>query len=145
MEERGLDKARLVEKLNEDLASEFRSIAQYVQHISSIKGAKYQQTIEELRRHLSQELDHAMTLAKQIDFLGGTPNCTMPEFETKESAGDALAQDLALEERQLQRYRQRIAEANELGLPDVAEALSSLLTETQDHVHDLRGALGKAA
>jgi len=145
MEKQKLDKTSFVKKLNDDLASEFRSIVQYVQHISSIKGAKYQQIVGELREHLSQELEHAMALAQQIDFLGGTPNCDVPGFETKKSAGAALEQDLALEERQLDRYRQRIEEANELGLPDVAEALSSLLTETQDHVHDLRGALGKAA
>lgn len=145
MANQNLDKTRFVEKLNDDLASEFRSIVQYVQHISSIKGAEYQQVVSELREHLSQELGHATILAEQIDFLGGTAGCDVPSFETKDDAGAALEQDLALEERQLKRYRQRIDEASELGLPDVAEALSSLLTQTQDHVHDLRAALGQSS
>lgn len=55
----------------------------------------------------------------------------------------ALKADLDLEERQLQRYRDRVAEAGELGLPDVAEALRPLLEQTQDHVIDLRDALGR--
>jgi hypothetical protein len=38
-----------------------------------------------------------------------------------------------LEQRQLDRYRQRVTEANDLGLPDVAEALRPLLQQTQDH------------
>lgn len=145
MEKQKLTKPGLVEKLNEDLAGEFRSIAQYVQHISSIKGARYQQVVSELREHLSQELEHAMILAEQIDFLGGTAKCSVPTIEAKDGAAAALKQDLDLESRQLERYRERMAEANELGLPDVAEALSKLLTETQDHVHDLRNALGEEA
>jgi bacterioferritin len=143
MNDKALDKDVFVAKLNEDLASEFRSIVQYVQHINSIKGAKYQQVVADLREHVSQELEHAMILASQVDFLGGTPSCHVPEIETLETAGAALNQDLNLEERQLERYRQRISEANELGLPDVAEALSPLLAQTQSHVQDLRSALGQ--
>lgn len=135
------DKQKLIEKLNEDLESEFQSIVQYVLHINSIKGPEYQQIIAELREHVTQELDHAMILAQQIDFLGGTPTCRVPQIEATEDSGKALQQDLDLEEKQLRRYRDRIAQAEELGLPDVAEALSPLLSQTQDHVHELRGAL----
>ena len=143
MKDKPLDKEAFIDKLNEDLASEFRSIVQYVQHVNSIKGAKYQQVIADLREHVSQELEHAMILASQVDFLGGTPSSHVPAIETQDSAGAALNQDLDLEERQLNRYRQRISEANELGLPDVAEALSPLLAQTQAHVQDLRSALGQ--
>lgn len=137
-----LSKKQFLDELNEDLSSELRSILQYVQHIASIKGAKYQQVVEELRRHLSQEIEHALILAGQIDFLGGTPTCEVGQIAVKKDAKAALEQDLNLEERQLERYRQRFDEANSLGLPDVAEALSPLLAQTQDHVQELRGALG---
>jgi len=143
MKEKVLDREAFIDKLNQDLATEYRSIVQYVQHINSIKGAKYQQVVADLRAHVSQELEHAMILASQVDFLGGTPSCRVPDIETQESASAALSQDLDLEERQLDRYRQRIAEATELGLPDVAEALSPLLAQTQEHVQDLRSALGQ--
>ena len=145
MENVSINKEQFIEKLNEDLASEFRSIVQYVQHVSSIKGAPYQQVLQELRKHLGQELKHAMILAVQIDFLGGTPSCRVPKITTKETPKAALTQDLRLEEKQLQRYRERIVEAKELGLPDVAEALSPLLIETQNHVNALRGVVGTAA
>jgi bacterioferritin len=55
----------------------------------------------------------------------------------------ALRADLELEERQLERYRTRVAQANDGGLPDVAEALRPLLTQTQEHVRDLKAALGE--
>ncbi|MGH3499529.1 MAG: ferritin-like domain-containing protein [Nocardioidaceae bacterium] len=91
--------------------------------------------------HLSQELEHAKTLAQQIDFLGGRPTVRVPEIPDVTNAPEALRVDLQLEERQLERYRQRVADAGELGLPDVAEALRPLLEQTQDHVSELRDAL----
>jgi bacterioferritin len=136
-----MDTAAFIDRLNEDLGTEYQSIIQYVQHTATIKGAEYRSIVEELREHLGQELEHATTLAQQIDFLGGTPTVAVPEIPNVSEGAEALRVDLDLEERQLQRYRDRYAEANELGLPDVAEALKPLLEQTQDHVSELRDAL----
>jgi bacterioferritin len=138
-----MEKDEFVSLLNEDLSTEYQSIVQYTQHIATIKGAQYQSLIEELRKHLSQELNHAMVLAEQIDFLGGVPGVRVPEIREETDEEAALRLDLALETNQLQRYRDRVREANELGLPDVAEAIKPLLTQTQDHVMDLQTALGE--
>jgi bacterioferritin len=138
-----MDKKEFVELLNDDLSTEYQSIVQYTQHIATIKGAQYQALIEELRKHVTQELTHAMTLADQVDFLGGVPSVAVPDIASEPDEAAALRQDLDLETAQLQRYRDRVAQAEELGLPDVAEALKPLLTQTQDHVMDLRTALGE--
>lgn len=140
-----MNRQEFIAELNKDLSSEYQSIILYVQHINSIKGAEYQSVLSDLGSHLSQELEHAMTLARQIDFMGGVPNGAVPPMETKTDAHAALCQDLALEEKQLSRYRERVEQAHELGLPDVAEALAPLLEQTQDHVHDLRVALGQGS
>jgi bacterioferritin len=137
-----MDTESFIEELNEDLRTEYQSIVQYVQHTATIKGAEYRSIVEELGTHLGQELEHASTLAKQIDFLGGTPTVSVPEVPNSPDGASALRADLELEERQLGRYRERVAQAAELGLPDVAEALRPLLQQTQDHVSDLRDALG---
>jgi bacterioferritin len=136
-----MSKVEFLELLNGDLESEYRSIVQYIQHVNSIKGAEYQSIIEELRKHLSQELEHALVLAEQIDFLGGTPSTDVATCPATTDPAKALKQDLNLESKQLERYRQRVEQANELGLPDTAEALAPLLMQTQDHVKDLRSAL----
>jgi bacterioferritin len=136
------DKRQFLELLNEDLGTEYQSIVQYVQHSATIKGAEYRSIVEELGNHLSQELQHALTLAQQIDFLGGAPTVAVPGVPDVADGAAALRADLDLEEHQLERYRQRVAQAGELGLPDVAEALKPLLTQTQDHVAELRDALG---
>jgi hypothetical protein len=49
---------------------------------------------------------------------------------------------LRLETDQLERYRERYSQAGDLNLADVAEALRPLLEQTQEHVRDLKMALG---
>jgi bacterioferritin len=93
--------------------------------------------------HLGRELDHAKILASQIDFPGGTPAVQVPPVPDCPDGAPALKADPEPEERQLQRYRDRVAEATELGLPEVAGALRPLLTQIQDHFIDLRDALGR--
>jgi bacterioferritin len=138
-----VEKSEFIDRLNADLGTEFQSIVQYVQHVATLKGAEYQAIGEELDNHLSQELEHAKILATQIDFLGGVPTVQVPSVPDCPEGAAALKADLELEERQLQRYRDRVAEAAELGLPDVSEALRPLLQQTQDHVIELRDALGQ--
>lgn len=133
---------QLVEDLNGDLRLEFQSIVQYVQHVAVITGPEYASTVDELKVHLSQELAHACVLAEQVSFLGGTPATTVSEVPAVTDSTEALQADLRLETEQLERYRVRVQQATDLGLPDVAEALRPLLTETQEHVRDLQGALG---
>jgi bacterioferritin len=137
-----MDKSDFIDELNADLATEFQSIVQYTQHSATIKGPEYGAIVEEMTAHLGQELQHASVLAHQIDFLGGTPTVRVPDVPDCPDGAAALKADLDLEERQLQRYRDRVAQASDLGLPDVAEALRPLLAQTQDHVIDLRDALG---
>ncbi len=137
-----METPEFVDLLNEDLETEFRSIVQYVQHISIIKGAEYMSTVDELRAHVFQELEHALTLADQVEFLGGTPTVRVPEPPVTTDSRQALELDLELERSQLERYRERSVQATDLGLVDVAEALRPLLSQTQEHVRDLEAVLG---
>ena len=130
-----------IESLNRDLETEFQSVVQYVQHTAAISGPEYLSTVDELKIHLGQELQHAQILAEQISFLGGTPTTRVAEVPEWTNSKDALQADLELEESQLERYRERFAQANQLGLADVGEALRPLLEQTQEHVRDLRSSL----
>jgi bacterioferritin len=137
-----VDQERFVELLNEDLSTEYQSIVQYVEHAAMITGAEYLSVIAELTRHLAQELNHAQILASQVAFLGGSPSTKVAQAVEWSDPRSALEADLRLESDQLERYRERFAQANDLGLPDVAEAVRPLLEQTQEHVRDLRTALG---
>ena len=137
-----LDVERFVALLNEDLGTEYQSIVQYINHIATITGAEFLGVIDELKLHLGQELSHAQVLAEQVSFLGGEPATTVPAVERASDSRLALKADLRLETNQLERYRLRFTQANELNLADVAEALRPLLQQTQEHVRDLQAALG---
>ncbi len=136
-----MDMESFIDALNEDLRTEYQSIVQYISHVATVTGAEFLSVIDELKVHLTQELNHAQLLAEQIAFLGGTPSTTVPEVG-RAAGREALAADLDLEDNQLERYRQRFSQAMDLGLADVAEALRPLLEQTQEHVRDLRTALG---
>lgn len=136
-----MDTQKFVQLLNEDLQTEYQSIVQYVQHIATTRGPEYQALADELEQHVTQELQHALTLARQIDFLGGRPTVEVPEVPDITDTRAALEADLALEREQLSRYRDRAGQADELGLPDVTEAINPVLEQTQDHVHELCKAL----
>src|ERR1700728_4241607 len=138
-----LDREHFIALLNEDLGTEYQSIVQYTNHIATITGAEYLSIIDELKIHLGQELSHAQILAEQVSFLGGEPATTVPAVERSSESRLALQADLRLETDQLERYRQRFAQANQLELADVAEALRPLLEQTQEHVRDLQTALGQ--
>jgi bacterioferritin len=140
-----LETTEFVESLNGDLETEFQSIIQYINHIALLKGAEYLSIIDELKIHLGQELTHATVLAEQVAFLGGEPSTRVTAVTPAKSGDDAstaLRADLSLERDQLDRYRERFAQANDLGLADVAEAIRPLLEQTQEHVRDLETVVG---
>lgn len=132
----------LIADLNGDLSLELQSIVQYNLHVAMITGAEYTSIIDELKAHLGQELAHAGVLAEQVAFLGGTPTTAVAPVAEFADSRQALGDDLALEQHQLERYRERVQQANDAGLADVAEALRPLLTQTQEHVRDLQTVLG---
>jgi bacterioferritin len=138
-----LDTESFVTALNEDLQTEYQSIIQYINHAATISGAEFLSVVDELKVHLQQELGHAQILAEQVSFLGGAPTTDVAAVEVGQDNRGALAADLRLETNQLERYRERFAQANDLGLADVAEALRPLLEQTQEHVRDLQAALGE--
>jgi bacterioferritin len=137
-----MDTESFVSALNEDLQTEYQSIIQYINHVATVSGAEFLSVIDELKVHLQQELSHAQILAEQVSFLGGSPTTEVAPVKVGRDNRDALAADLSLETTQLERYRERFAQANDLGLADVAEALRPLLEQTQEHVRDLQSALG---
>src|ERR1022692_3894077 len=87
----------LVDLLNEDLAREYQAIIGYVVYSQVIKGAQYMSIAADLERHAGEELQHALIIAKQIDYLGGMPKVTPKPVKTSEKAEDMLRFDLESE------------------------------------------------
>jgi rubrerythrin len=65
-----ISRERLAELLNEDLSREYQAIISYVVYSQVLKGAEYMDIANQLEIHAKQELDHALTISRQIDYLG---------------------------------------------------------------------------
>lgn len=132
----------LIDLLNEDLAREYQAIIAYVVYSQVLKGAQYMNIAAELEVHAAEELRHALTLAKQIDYLGGMPKVTPKPVKTSQKAEDMLRFDLDNENETIRNYRTRVSQCEALGEYAIAEHIRDILIEEQDHQIALATALG---
>ncbi len=144
-DERTVDRERLVKALNEDLAREFQAIIAYVNYSQVLKGAAYMHVARELERHAGEELAHALTIAKQIDYLGGSPTVVAKPVEVSDDADTMLRADLRNETETIRHYRRRVIQSEALGEFALAEHLREILRQEQDHLIELATALGEDA
>jgi bacterioferritin len=136
------DRDRLAAALNEDLAREYQAIIAYVIYSQMLKGAAYMTIAEELERHAGEELQHALTIAKHIDYLGGTPTVTPKPVKVEEEAEAILRADLENENDTVRHYRVRVKECEAIGEYAIAEDIREILRQEQEHQIDLATALG---
>jgi bacterioferritin len=129
--------------LNKDLELEYSAAIQYINHAAVMSGAAYGDIIKELKIHANEEVQHAMTLADQIDYLGGSPSVKVGKILTAEENDEMLRQDLVGEEDAIRRYKMRVEQAEQLKEFALAQQLRTILAMEQEHAMDLKQALGK--
>jgi bacterioferritin len=132
----------LIRLLNEDLAREYQAIIAYVVYSQIIKGAKWQHIAQELEKHAHEELSHALLIAKQIDYLNGTPVVTPRPVKMSTKPEDLLAFDLENERVTILNYRKRIRQADAMGEFAISEVIRGIIVQEQEHLTDLATALG---
>jgi bacterioferritin len=134
---------KLTDLLNMDLELEYSAAIQYINHAAVMTGAAYGDIIKELKIHANEEIQHAMILADQIDYLGGCPSVGVGKILTSEDNNQMLQQDLDGEEDAIKRYKLRIEQSEQLKEFALAQQLRNILATEQEHAMDLRQALGK--
>lgn len=137
-----ITREKLIDNLNEDLAREYQAIIAYVVYSQAIKGAEYMSIAKELEKHAGEELSHAITIAAQIDYLGGKIGTQPKPVKTSDSAKDMLQFDLENESETIRNYRQRVRECEALGEYAMGEHIREILKQEQEHLTDLASALG---
>lgn len=140
-----ITRARLAELLNEDLSREYQAIIAYVVYSQVLKGAAFMSIAAQLEQHAKQELEHALIISRQIDYLGAMPTVTPKSVKTSDSAEQMLRFDLENENETIRNYRERVRQCEELGEFAMAEQIRAILVNEQDHQIDLATALGTAA
>src|SRR5437588_2266856 len=142
MADQPMTRQRLIELLNDDLAREYQAIISYVVYSQVLKGAEYMNIAAELEVHAGEELQHALIVAKQIDYLGGMPKVTPKPVKTSEKAEEMLRFDLDNENETIRNYRRRVSQCEALGEYAIAEHIRGILVQEQDHQIALATALG---
>lgn len=140
--EKEITRDRLAELLNEDLAREYQAIIAYVVYSQVLSGAAYMDIADQLEIHAKQELDHALMISRQIDYLGKMPTVTPKPVRTSKDAKEMLRFDLDNENETVRNYRDRIRQCEALGEFAMAEQIRKILMQEQDHQIDLATALG---
>lgn len=143
MRTENITRADLIKGLQEDLSREYQAILAYVVYSQALKGAEYQNIAKELELHAAEELAHAITIAKQIDYLGGMPNATALPVKLTENAQEMLRADLQNENDTVRAYRERVRQADALGEFAISEEIREILRQEQEHQIDLATALGE--
>ena len=138
-----ISRDRLADLLNEDLAREYQAIIAYVVYSQVLTGAEYMDIAAQLEIHAKQELDHALTLSRQIDYLGKMPVVIPKPVRTSEKPKEMLRFDLDNENETIRNYRDRVRQCEALGEYALAEQIRQILTQEQDHQIDLATALGE--
>jgi bacterioferritin len=134
---------KLVDLLNKDLELEYSAAIQYINHAAVMSGAAYGDIIKEIKIHANEEIAHAVILADQIDYLGGSPSVNVGKIFTAEDNDKMLEQDLAGEEDAIKRYKMRVEQAEQLKEFALAQQLRTILAMEQEHAMDIKQALGK--
>jgi bacterioferritin len=142
-QEKKFTRADLINALNEDLAREYQAVIAYVVYSQSLKGAQYMNIAKELEKHAGEELAHALTIAKHVDYLGGTPTATPKPVKVSDKATDMLRFDLDNENDTIRNYRERLRQCEALEEYAIAEDIREILRQEQEHQSDLANALGE--
>jgi len=132
---------QMIQLLNEDLAGEYQAIIAYTVYSQVLKGAAYTDIARELELHAAEELQHAIKIARQIDYLGGMPGVTPKPVKTSNDPVAMLRADLENERTTVGRYRERIRQAEAMGEFALSETLRAIIVQEQEHEIDLSAAL----
>jgi bacterioferritin len=141
-ESAGVIRAQLVQGLQEDIAREYKAIIQYIIFSQKLDSARYMEVARILEGHAHEELNHAIAVAKQLDYFGAYPVHVPKAVIVSEDNDEMLWADLAAEDETVDNYRERILQAQALGEYALAEILQEIIKEEQDHQIELASALG---
>ncbi|MFD5892709.1 MULTISPECIES: bacterioferritin [unclassified Streptomyces] len=144
----GADVGRVIQVLNEALATEIVCTLRYKRHYYTATGLYAEPVAAEFLEHAGEEQQHADRLAERIVQLGGEPDFN-PETLTRRSHAEydasldlieMIKEDLVAERVAIAAYTE-IAQWLGTGDPTTRRIFEDLLAQEEEHADDLRGLL----
>ena len=145
------DREKVIDLLNEALATELVCVLRYKSHYFMAKGIHSEAVKTEFLQHAIEEMAHADRLAKRIVELGGEPNFSPIGLSDRSHAeyivGDSLSamikEDLIAERIAIESYREMIAYLADSD-PTTQRLLKDILAMEEEHAEDLASLLANA-
>ncbi|WP_018655404.1 ferritin-like domain-containing protein [Actinomadura flavalba] len=144
----GADVDRVIQVLNEALATEIVCTLRYKRHYFTATGIHAETVAAEFLEHAKEEQEHADLLAERIVQLGGEPDFSPDTLTTRSHAEYDASLDLVeMIKEDLVAERIAVASYTEivqwLGDKDVTtkRVFENLLAQEEEHADDLRGLL----
>lgn len=128
-----MDKQKLVQNLNNDLAGELGAIIQYLTYAAKATGPYRPQLAQFFLAEVADEQLHAQFLANKIVAMGGEP-ATTPRPVPPASTNRAMLEAVLAAERQATKdYTQRAKEADALGDKGLVVQLEDMVRDESGH------------
>lgn len=128
-----MDKKKLIDGLNDDLAGELGAIIQYVTYAAKATGPYRPQLAQFFLTEVADEQSHAQFLANKIVALGGEPTTQPRPVPPAHTNREMLEAVLAAERQATQDYTQRAREAEEYGDKGLVVQLEDMVRDESGH------------
>ncbi len=140
----GADLPRVIEVLNQSLATEFVCVLRYTQHHYAAKGLSSEAVAAEFLAHAKEEQGHAERIAARISQLGGTPDFNPDtlakrahsEYETADSLTEMIKENLIAERIAISSYTEIISWLGDAD-PTTRRMLEEILAVEEEHADDM--------
>jgi bacterioferritin len=138
------DRDRVIEVLNEALATELVCVMRYKRHYHMASGIHAQAAMAEFLQHANDELGHADQLATRITQLQGAPNFDPATLTSRSHAeyvegsdlADMIKEDLVAERIAIESYQEIIRWLGDKD-PTTRVLFEGILAVEEEHADDL--------
>ena len=146
------DRGKVLEMLNEALATELVCVLRYRHDYFVARGLDAKGAADEFMQHATQELEHADRIAERIVQLGGEPGMdpgqlagrSHSEYRTGRTVQEAIRENLVAERIAIDSYREMVRYLGDRD-PTTRRMLEEILAVEEEHADDLADLLGSAA
>ena len=133
MSEETVDKATLIEGLNEDLAHEYQAIVMYNTYAAAVAGVHRNELKNFFEKEITDELEHAKFLASKITALGGTPVTRAADVEYTTSPRQMVENAARAEAKTIERYVERMKQAVAFGDYGLETRIADIIADETEH------------
>ena len=131
-----MSKDELIEKLNEDLASELAAVIMYLTYAARATGPYRPQLAQFFLAEVADEQLHAQYLANKVVAMGGEPTTVPLPVPLPRGDRAMLEAVLQAEETATRNYTERAKQAEAFGDKGLAVQLEDFIRDESNHVEE---------